>query len=126
MPHIKTSPPNAIVFILDPTSSDIVVPEYEDGAIVQATSTCVSVATQPDVDGPTGIWLETGISERALLTEVFNGQIKAPGGHVVVVTSAFERLLETKVHPGTVEIRVWTDDRRSPSRVVISAASVRA
>jgi hypothetical protein len=53
------SPPNAILFVFDPTNKDVVVPPYVDGELTAATANCVSVGTQADVDGDTEVSLET-------------------------------------------------------------------
>jgi len=114
------SPPNAILFVFDPTNADVVIPPYVDGELTAATETCVSVGTQADVDGETEVFLEMAAVTQPDLQQVFAGSVAAPGGKVAVVTSEFHRLLELDVPKGGVEIVIWTDDLRNPARVVVN------
>lgn len=113
------SPPNAILFVFDPTNKDVVVPPYVDGELTAATATCISVGTQADVDGDTDVSLETDLVAPAHLQQVFLGAIATPGGKVAVVTSQFQRVLEIDVPGDAVEISIWVDDLRNPAYVTI-------
>lgn len=114
------SPPNAILFVFDPTNKDVVIPSYVNGELTAATESCVSVGTLADVDGDTEVILDIGAAVSADLERVFSGVITTPGGKVAVVTSQFQRVLELDVPIGAVDITIWTDDERNPGRVVIS------
>ncbi len=120
MPRVVLSPPNAILFVFDPTNNDAVIPPYINGDLTAATDTCVSVGTRAEVDVDTEISLDLGGTAPIDLQQVYFGAIGTPGGKVAVVTSQFQRLLELEVPIGSVAVSIWVDDRRNPARVVVS------
>ena len=120
MPTTSLCPPNAILFVFDPTNTEVVVPAYVDRELVASNETCVSVGTQPDVDGPTEVSLTVGGGTSNDLVRVFSGAIKTPGGRVAIVTSDFQRVLELTVPIGSVEVSIWSDDDRSPARITVN------
>jgi hypothetical protein len=124
MPKTVLSPPNAILFIFDPTNKEVVIPAYLDDELTAATATCVSVGTQADVDGETEVSLDIGGAVPLDLELVFSGAVAAPGGKVAVVTSQFQRALELNVPIGTVEIIIWADDAVNPGRIAINVKSI--
>jgi hypothetical protein len=113
------SPPNAILFVLDPTNKDAAVPQYVAGELVAATATCVSVGTQADVDGDVEVSLAPAAAAPADLQQVFLGAIATPGRRVAVVTSHFQRVLEVDVPSDAAEVAIWADDLRNPAHVAI-------
>lgn len=115
------SPPNAILFVCDPTNGNVVIPAYVDGELTAATETCVSVGTQADVDGDTEVTLDRGGETPVGLQQVFFGTIQIPGGRVGIVTSQFQRVLELEVPAGPLELSIWADDLCNPGRVVVHA-----
>lgn len=118
MSRAVLSPPNAILFVLDPTNKEVVVPPYIAGELVAATATCVSVGTQADVDGDVEVSLEPAAGPLDLL-QVFLGGVATPGGKVAVVTSHFFHVLEINVPSGMTEVVIWVDDLRHPAHVAI-------
>ena len=42
--------PHGILFLIDPTNVETIVPEHESGVLVASTATCIAVGTQPDTD----------------------------------------------------------------------------
>jgi hypothetical protein len=114
------SPPNAILFVFDPTNKDVLIPSYVDGELTAATETCVSVGTQTEVDGDVEISLAISGAVPLDLQQVFFGTVATPGGKVAVVTSRFQRVLELNVPASAVELSIWTDDLRNPARVVVN------
>lgn len=119
MSNATISPPNAILFVFDPTNKDIVVPPYVDGEITAATETCVSVGTQASVDGETEVSLDLDNATPSDLHQAFFGSIVTPGGKIAVVTSKFERVLELDVPKGKANVSVWVDDLRNPAQVTV-------
>jgi len=113
-------PPNAILFVFDPTNKDVVIPAYVDGELTASSSTCVSVGTQADVDGDTDISLDVEGADPAGMQQAFFGVIGAPGGKVAVVTSQFQRVLEIEVPAGSVEVSIWSDELRNPGRIAVN------
>jgi len=124
MVQVVLSPPNAILFVLDPTNKNSSIPLYVDGELTAATASCVSVGTQADVDGDTEISLETTATTPAGLQLVFRGVITTPGRKIAVATSEHERVLDVDVHADSAEISVWVDDRRNPGRVAIGVSGL--
>lgn len=120
MNSVTIGPPNAILFVFDPTDKNVIVPRYIDGVLTAATETCVSVGTQEPVDGNTEVSLEFGDGTPSLLYQVFVGSILTPGGKIAVVTSEFHRVLELDVTKGKVGLSIWVDDLRNPARVVVN------
>lgn len=119
MARAVLSPPNAILFVFDPTNPGVAVPPYVDGELTAASATCVSVGTQADVDGDTEVSLDTTPTIPADLQRAFVGAIATPGRRLAVVTSQFERVLEIEVPDDSAEISIWVDDLRNPAHVAI-------
>ncbi|MEZ5886397.1 MAG: hypothetical protein R3D56_05915 [Paracoccaceae bacterium] len=113
------SPPNAILFVFDPTNRGVTIPEYADGKLAAATDTCVSVGTLPEADGETEVSLATESPIAKGLKQVYCGKITTPGGKIAVVTSQLQRILELDVPIGSVTLTVLADDERIPSKVAI-------
>ena len=120
MNSIFVSPPNAILFVLDPTNKNAVVPPYIDGEIVAVTDTCVSVGTQADVDGEVEISMSLSGVVPIDLNKVLSRNILVPGGKIAVVTSEFQKVLELDVPAGSAYVSIWVDDLRNPARVFIN------
>lgn len=120
MERAVLSPPNAILFVLDPTNKEVEVPQYVAGELTAATATCVSVGTQADVDGDVEVSLKFAAFAAADLQQIFLGAIATPGRKIAVVTSHFQRVLEGDVPSDTVEVAIWADDHSNPAQVAIS------
>jgi hypothetical protein len=120
------SPPNAILFVLDPTNKDTAVPPYVAGELTAATATCVSVGTQADVDGDVDVSLDPASGAPADMQQVFLGVIATPSGKLAVVTSHFQRVLEVDVPSDAAEVSIWADDLRYPAHVAIGVRPIPA
>ncbi len=114
------SPPNAILFVFDPTNKDVVIPSYIDGELTASSDTCVSVGTRADADGDTDISLDLGGVAPPDLLRIFFGVIGVSGGKVAIVTSQLQRVLELEVPVGPVEVTIWADDLRNPGRIAVN------
>lgn len=122
MSCVTFSPPNAIVFVLDPENSDAEVPSYVDGQLTAATASCVSVGTQADVDGETEVSLAWEADAGALAPDMhhtFTGIIETPANKLAVVTSQSDCVLEMDVQGDKVEVSISVDDLINPARVAI-------
>jgi hypothetical protein len=119
----KLAVPNAILFVLDPTNEDAIIPEYKPGETAAATLSCVSIATIADVDGEVTVQLCTTSDNVILFTpvQVFAGLLETPGCVLAVVTSEFDRVLEIATDSTTTQIIVRVDDDQSIVRVSIEA-----
>ncbi|WP_129573551.1 MULTISPECIES: hypothetical protein [Sorangium] len=113
------SPTHPIVFVFDPSNSDVDVSAYDPGQVVSANASCVSIRTMADVDGDVtltlGADLPPGITTGGI--EVFRGTIDTPGGKVALVTSEDRVLLEMMDSRPRVPVRVLVDDEIHPARL---------
>ena len=117
--------PNAILFILDPTNKNAVVPEYAPGKAAVATSSCVSIATISDVDGEVTVGLCASGDDitRPTALQVFDGTVETPGHVLAVVTSDFELVLEIAAPSTVTHVVVRVDDVDLSSEVTIEIKS---
>jgi len=121
MNSVVLAPPHAILFILDPSNKNVEIPEYVDGELTAENHSCISVGTQPDVDGDTSVTLGRR-SERVDLTglsRVFEGSIQTPGRKIAIVTSESQSVLEQNIDSTESEVSIWADDAKNPSRVTV-------
>jgi hypothetical protein len=123
MTSVAISPPNAIVFVLDPANKKAVIPEYLAGNLIAATETCVSVGTQDSVDGETQVTLKFDDSTLPFLHPIFSGAVATPNGKIAIVTAELQRVLELDVPTEKVSISIWVDDLQNPARVIVIVAS---
>ena len=117
--------PHGIVFVIDPTNLEAIVPDHEPGALVASNHTCISVGTQADIDGDTEIVLGAAPLPTDGLTKRSTSTIHAPVGILALVTSHFQRVLEMAVPPREAVVEVWTDDPVSPARIAIEVKAQR-
>ena len=113
--------PNAILFIVDPTNTAAVVPEYVLGEATAATPSCISVATIADVDGEVTVRLCAASSDVARSTpvRVFDGSVDTPGRVLAIVTSDFDQVLKITTPTAVTRIVVRVDDVQSPANVSV-------
>jgi hypothetical protein len=120
---IRISPPNSIVFICDPSSREVDVPEYVTGQLIAATQSCISVGTLAEMDGETEISLSDVPSSAELGELVFDGMVRTPGRVVAVCNARDETLLSLPVSSVAVRVKVFANDRSEPDRIVVLALS---
>lgn len=123
MTSATLAPPNAILFVFDRGNSSVSIPDYIDGQPVSANDSCVTVGTQADVDGEVTVTLESPASLALVrgLQKVFAGSLRAPTRTVAIVTADARTVLEQSVNSDMVELEVWADDGRNPTRIVVLA-----
>jgi len=112
---MKLAVPNAILFVLDPTNKEAVVPQYD--GLVSRTDTCVSVGTQADVDGETEVSI--GRTVPTDLELAFDGSIETPGRSIAVWTSERTPIGRLDELSPTTHFAIWVDDNKWPSQVVV-------
>lgn len=117
--------PHGILFLIDPTNVETIVPEHESGVLVASTATCIAVGTQPDTDGEIAIDIGPGPLPTEGLAKRSTKTIHAPGGTVALVTSHFQLVLEMAVPPGEAVVVIWTDDPVLPARIAIEVKEQR-
>lgn len=120
---IRISPPNSIVFICDPSSRAVDVPEYVNGQLIAATRSCISVGTLAEMDGETEISLSEVATSGELGELVFDGMVLTPGKVVAVCNARDETLLSLPVSTVAVRVKVFANDRSEPDRIVVLASS---
>jgi len=122
MSTVTLTPPNAILFVFDPSNQNVTVPDYVNAQLIAANATCISVGTQAPVDGDTVVSLCEPETYRKGLEKVFDGRIETPSRRVAVVTSEFQQVLEMSVSSTITDVAVWADDLRSPGRLVVEVS----
>ena len=121
MTTVSLSPPNAILFVFDPSHGDVRVPEYIEGRLTAGNETCVSVGTRAEVDGETVVSLgrRRDAGDLTKLEKVFEGRVETPGRKIAVVTSEFQPILHLAVPDSAAKISIWVDDNRNPGRISV-------
>ena len=123
--NARLAVPHGILFLIDPTNVETIVPEHESGVLVASTATCIAVGTQPDTDGEIAIDIGPGPLPTEGLAKRSTKTIHAPGGTVALVTSHFQLVLEMAVPPGEAVVVIWTDDPVLPARIAIEVKEQR-
>jgi hypothetical protein len=115
----KYAPPYCQVVIRDPTSK-VDVPEWEDGATVVATDTCILCSCLPDMDGETEFVL--GSSREVPIDDltVFEGMLKTPGKKIALKTVEGKVILEMPTSGPATFVRIWTNRLWSPDKVQVA------
>lgn len=119
MGSVILSPPNAILFLMDPDNREVEIPAYIDDHLVASSESCISVGTQVSVDGPTAVTLALGgVAPKHLLLIATVG-VFLPMRNLAVVTSEFEVILRQEVAKEVARVSIWVDDGRNPAKVFI-------
>ncbi|TQV80790.1 hypothetical protein [Denitrobaculum tricleocarpae] len=115
--------PNGVIFFFDDNHTDVIIPMHDDGYVVDANDSSVSVFTKIDVDGEVFIELANKIpgSKKENLQHVFDGLIDAPGRKVAMFTSVEDVIMEVDVADTKAKLSVWVDDLDSPNVVLVEA-----
>jgi hypothetical protein len=114
---ITLAVPHGVVFIYDPTMTNIAVPPDTGAGPILATSNCVSVWTLHEVDGETTITLTTAYDGDDCEL-VFRGVIETNGRRVAINDSSCEALLETQLSNSRPEIEIYANDPTTPTKLV--------
>lgn len=121
MKETKLEVPNAILFVLDPTNKDAIVPDYVHGECAASTSSCISVATIPDVDGEVILRLCSPADAPVTTTGelAFEGTVETPGHVLAVGSSEVDRILDITVPSASTRITIRVDNLDSPVEVTV-------
>lgn len=109
--------PHGVVFIYDPTTTNIDVPPDTGAAPLLATSTCVSIWTLHEIDGEATITL-TDAYNGDHCELVFRGVINANGRRLAINESSCKVLLETELSNSRPEIEIYASDPTTPTKLV--------
>lgn len=115
------SPDHGMLFVLDPTYKEALIPDYVDGETVVANDACISVATRAYVDGDVQVLLASGETYTPGLQPVATTSLFIPNGILAIITSDLERVLEQDVPAGRVTISIWVD---SPVNAAIVGVTI--
>ncbi len=115
--------PNGVVFFFDDNHPDVIIPMHDDGYIVDASNSSVSIFTKIDVDGEVFVELANQISDsmKKNLQHVFEGAIDVPGRKVAMFTSVEDVIMEVDVADTKAKLSVWVDDLNSANIVLVEA-----
>lgn len=119
MSSIVFSPPQGIIFLLDPGNKDAIIPDDVQESIVMATESCVSVWTQAEVDGDTEVTLSASQDIPGGLFQVAIVEIVLPHHVLAVVTSEDEVILKEDVPQDRAKVSIWVDDKDNPGQVFV-------
>ena len=120
MNKVNIEVPNGILFIVDPTNNETIIPTYSPDDVAASTDTCVSVATQIPEDGETEVYLGFDYKNSENYNLVFNGGISINQGVIAIVTAELESLLEINVPNGKQKLQVFVDNVYHPAVVVVN------
>jgi hypothetical protein len=113
--------PHPIVFVLDPTNKDAIVPDYVPGGCTASTSSCISVATTPDVDGEVILRLCSPADAPVFTTPelAFEGSVETPGHVLAVGSSEVDRILDIAVPGASTRVTISVDNLESPVEITV-------
>lgn len=111
--------PHAILYLLDSKNDDAIIPEYVHGKLVAQTGSCVSVGARYWCDGDTEVTLSTASDIPEGLDHIACVEIDVPNGHLAIITSGLDVVLEMPVSPGRTTVSIWADDDAEPDRVFV-------
>lgn len=113
---------HAILFVLDPASSEITIPEYDPDVPVASNDTCLSVKVRAAVDGDVQVHIGQSRELRSSSPVVFNGKLTTPSGRIVVVTPSNEEVVSFENEDETAELTVRLDSVEGASEVWVEVA----
>lgn len=108
---------NSLLIIRDPTKWD--PPKIWDPTAVWSTPSCVAVSCLSDCDGDTAVTIGAAEEVEHINSPLFDGQLETPSRTVVVETVLGEKVLEQNVSSANTRLRVWTNGRLDPDKVII-------
>ena len=113
--------PNAIVFLLDPSNKEAIIPAYIPGKPTSFNPTCISIVTLADVDGDATFYLAQPLTaaEKSGYMEVYDGSLDTPGRKLAIVTSQLDVILESTVPGHITRVRVSVNEADAPSVIYV-------
>lgn len=117
---IKEAIPNAIILFYDPGNEDFILAEWSSTKSYEATDSCISVATLPDIDGETTIEIlnaKQKIDTRNMVL-AYEGRLETPTGKVSVSTSHSLDVIGMDVLSNTCLVQVWINRLMDPDHII--------
>ncbi len=119
--EVVVSPDHPILFIEDMGNNDVTVPEHNPNYPVSSNENCISFDILSYVDGETYVKLvdHENFSEKITHEKVFFGDIRTPEKKLCIATAENKVVLKTHVGNTITSLRIWVDEKKNPSSVVI-------
>lgn len=117
---IRIAPPNSLLFISDSESK--ATPEIARGPRLWATPLCIAVGCYPFMDGDTEVTLGAFEDVNPGGRPIFESTLSTPTRQVIVSTVEWVTLLSAPVSNASTQVKIWTNDPRTPDRIVIGLA----
>jgi hypothetical protein len=114
---IRLAPPNSILFIADREGG--ITPQITREGNVWSTPSCVAFGCLMEQDGPTEITLGPVEDVSLQHAPTFDDLLNTPTRIVIVSTSERTSVLEIAVRDTRTRLRIWTNRRSEPDKVVI-------
>ncbi|MBX9776849.1 MAG: hypothetical protein K2Y71_20920 [Xanthobacteraceae bacterium] len=114
---MKITPPYSLIFISDPEGGT--TPECSPPAPYWATPSCIAVGCLMYQDGDTQVTLGQAREMNLPGRPIFDGLLDTPNRKVNVETAEGELVLQADVSKKITRVRIWTNARSEPDRIVI-------
>jgi len=113
----KVAPPNSLLFISDPSRES--VPDFEEGKLILATASCVSVGCLMYLDGDTEVAVGSPDEVAFGAAPAFDGMLETPNRSVIVSTVEWKVVLHSSVPNTKTRIRIWVNHPTEPDKIGI-------
>ena len=121
--QFKGPVPHSIFFLFDP-ENEADIPVWDASGPVQASKTCISVATLTEIDGDTTIELSDQQSAYPPdgYLKVFSGNVTAPHGSICINFSDRDGVICVLSRGQEPQIDVWINRLVEPDHIYVSVA----
>jgi len=114
---VSVRPRNSLVLVTDRLVGEI--PTTLDDSPVAATPSCLAIACQSELDGPTRIVLQDAREGSPIGDLAFTGELLTPTCMLTVRTVELEELLAMPVSRKQTSVRVYTNHPSEPDQITI-------
>jgi hypothetical protein len=114
---VKIAPPYSLIFVSDPEGGT--APECSPPAPYWATPSCIAVACLMYQDGDTEVSLGQAREVNPAKPPIFDGLLETPNRKVNIETAEGELVLQSDVPTESTRVRIWTNARREPDKILI-------
>lgn len=115
--YVKIAPPNSLLFVSDADGGKPPIPVR--GAQILATSSCLSIACYPWIDGETAVTLGPRHEVDPGTTPAFDGELKTPSRTLVISTVDQKTILSETVPGILTRVRAWVNRPSMPDQVIV-------
>ena len=116
----KERVPNGMLFVYDPLSEDVLIPEFAAEKIVRASDTAISITVVHCDDGATEFQLLSLCSLNQDLKDiVYRGTISTTSGRIVVSSSEIDEYMSLNCKKGECKVAITARcDPKFPSEAL--------